>query len=416
MGEPASTSRRRRARCVGRTVSGMHERSERFPRRAGDALVVAAVGVAGLFGALGPVMLLGADPARISGVGLVLVVVQAAVLWWRRDRPLAVLAVTVAALLAAQALDDPNVASFFGVHAAAYSVGAYAPRRQALSAVAGLGAAAVVDVGVVAWAQTASLADAVALSPTGMFVVVAWVAGRYVAVRRAYLHTLVAYAHQLERDRDDQARQAVGDERRRIARELHDQVAHHLGVVSLHTQAARRWLDRDHIRTASALQSAERAARSALETMPTILHALRADDAPADLAPQPTLDAIPPLVTAMSTEDVSVDLRMPEGRPRLPPGVELAAYRVVQEALTNVVKHAGPAHVTVEVRVSAERLEVEVTDDGRGLAAAPSDGAGLGLVGMRERVDLLDGQLYTGAREGGGFTVRATLPLTRART
>lgn len=393
----------------------MHQQSGRLPRRTVDALVVAGVGVAGLFGSVGPVILLGADPARISGAGLVLVVLQAAVLWWRRDHALAVLAVTVGALLAAQAVGDPNVGSFFGVHAAAYSVGAYTQRRAALIGLAGLGAAAVAHIGIVAWAQTASLADAIAFTPTGVLVGVAWVVGRYVAVRRAYLQTLVAYAHQLERDRDDRARQAVADERRRIARELHDQVAHHLGVVSLQTQAARRWLERDHTRTASALQSAEQAARSALQTMPAILHALRADDVPADLEPQPTLDGIPQLITAMAAEDVSIDLRLPEDRPPLPLAVELAAYRVVQEALTNVAKHAGPAHVTVQVRIRADRLEVEITDNGRGLAATPSDGSRLGLVGMRERVDLLDGELTTGPRDGGGFTVRATLPLNRAR-
>ncbi|HSJ46260.1 MAG TPA: histidine kinase, partial [Euzebyales bacterium] len=251
-----------------------------------------------------------------------------------------------------------------------------------------------------------------ALGPFGILAVVAWIVGRYVAVRRAYLETLVAYGHQLEKDRDEQARRAVREERRRIARDLHDQVAHHLGVVSLQTSAARRWLKRDPARTAMALAAAEDAARAALETMPAILHALRADETPAELEPQPTLDAVGDLISQMTSDDVAVDLRV-HGAPRtLPSAVEVTAYRLIQEALTNVVKHAGHAHVVVDLDYRRDRLEVEVADDGHGAAAGPSDGARLGLVGMRERVEMLNGTFAAGPRNGGGFSVRATLPVT----
>lgn len=389
----------------------MHERSQRLPRRVVDGGVVAAVAVFGLFGLVGPVVLSGASAQRVSPAGVTLVVINAAALWWRRTEPLAALAVALAALLVAQAIADPNVPSFVGVHAAAYGVGAYASRRRAFVGLGMVGVAAAVDAAVVLVAQPGGTA-AVALGPFGIFAVVAWIVGRYVAVRRAYLETLVAYGHQLEKDRDEQARRAVREERRRIARDLHDQVAHHLGVVSLQTSAARRWLQRDPARTATALAAAEDAAREALETMPAILHALRADETPAELEPQPTLDAVGELISHMSSDEVAVDLRV-HGTPRtLPSAVEVTAYRLIQESLTNVVKHAGRAHVVVDLDYRDDRLEVEVADDGHGAAATLADGARLGLVGMRERVEMLHGTFVAGPRDGGGFTVRATLPVT----
>lgn len=389
----------------------MHERSQRLPRRVVDGGVVAAVAVIGLFGLVGPVVLSGASAQRVSAAGVTLVVINAAALWWRRTEPLVALAVALAALLVAQAIADPNVPSFVGVHAAAYGVGAYASRRRAFVGLGMVGVAAAVDAAVVLVAQPGGTA-AVALGPFGIFAVVAWIVGRYVAVRRAYLETLVAHGHQLEKDRDEQARRAVREERRRIARDLHDQVAHHLGVVSLQTSAARRWLQRDPARTATALAAAEDAAREALETMPAILHALRADETPAEVEPQPTLDAVGDLISHMSSDDVAVDLRV-HGTPRtLPSAVEVTAYRLIQESLTNVVKHAGRAHVVIDLDYRDDRLEVEVADDGHGAAATLADGARLGLVGMRERVEMLHGTFVAGPRDGGGFTVRATLPVT----
>lgn len=388
----------------------MHERSQRLPPRVADGGVVAAVAFIGLFGLVGPVVLLGASAQRVSPAGVALVVINAAALWWRRSGPLATLAVVLAAVLVAQAIADPNVPSFVGVHAAAYSVGAYASRRRAFVGLGMLCVAAAADAAIVQMAQTGA-ASAVALGPSGILAVVAWIVGRYVAVRRAYLETLVAYGHQLEKDRDEQTRRAVREERRRIARDLHDQVAHHLGVVSLQTGAARRWLHRDPARTATALAAAEDAARAALETMPAILHALRADETPAELEPQPTLDAVGDLISHMASDDVAVDLRIHGARRTLPSAVELTAYRLIQESLTNVVKHAGRAHVVVDLDYRADRLEVEVADDGHGAAATPSDGSRLGLVGMRERVEMLHGTFVAGPRDGGGFRVRATLPV-----
>lgn len=396
-----------------RTVSGMHERSGQLPPpRVVDGGVVAVVAFVGLFGLVGPVVLAGANTDRVSTAALVLVVVHAAALWWRRRRPLAVLGVTLAALLVAQAVGDPNAPSFVGVHAAAYSAGAYGSRRRVFAALGVFAVAAVANAAVVRLTQSDTPYAALALGPFGILALGAWIIGRYVAVRRAYLHMLVAYSHQLEKDRDERAHQAVRDERRRIARDLHDRVAHHLGVVSLQTSAARRWLDRDPSRTATALAAAEDAARAALQTMPAILHALRADEKSADLEPQPTLAAVEDLVSRVSSDDVVVELRIHGSRRPLPSAVELTAYHLVQEGLTNVVKHAGRARVVVQLDYGPERLSVEVADDGHGAAATRGPGARLGLVGMRERVEMVNGTFAAGPRDGGGFIVRATLPVT----
>ena len=392
----------------------MHQRSPRYPPRLLDGAVIAAVAVVGLFGLFGPVLFFGASAERVSLAGTVLVVVQAAVLWRRRTQSLPVLIAALAAMVVAQAIGDPNAPSYVGVHAAAYSVGVYASRPHALTGLGALALAAVADAVIVRLVATPGDYAAIAFGPYGLFAVIAWIIGRYVGVRRAYVDMLVSYSHQLERDRDARAGQAVRDERRRIARELHDQVAHHLGVVSLQTSAARKWVDRDAGRTATALAAAEEAARAALQTMPVILHALRADDTPAQLDPQPTLEAVEDLVSRVDSDNVTVELRVDGSRRQLPAAVELAAYRVIQESLTNVVKHAGRADVVVTLRYGRDCLEVEIADDGRGAAATPAAGAGLGLVGMRERVEMLNGALTAGPRPGGGFGVRATLPLTGA--
>lgn len=388
----------------------MHARRPGWAPRSVDRLVVVLVGVGGIVGLV--VSVLAAEPAATPVLSLPLLLLQAGVLWWRRRRPLLVLTVTLVALLLAQAIGDINAASFLGPHAAAYAVAAYADRTRALTGVGAVLVAAALDGLVVNWLAGDLPYGPVLLGPTGAFVLIAWGVGRYVQVRRAYLEAVLAYTHQLEQDRDEHMQRAIREERRRIARDLHDQVAHHLGVISLQTSAARRWLGRDQARTATALASAEQASRTALETMPAILQALRSDDGEAGRVPQPTLADVDQLVDQLRAAGMAIDLAV-EGDPRpLHPTVELTAYRVIQESLTNVTKHAGPANVTVRLRYGHGRFELDVEDDGRGSAADPGDGAGLGLVGMRERVHLLDGELVTGHRDGGGFRVHASLPTT----
>jgi signal transduction histidine kinase len=377
-----------------------------------DGLVVVLVGAAGIVGLV--VSVLAAEPAAAPVLSLLLVLLQAGALWWRRRQPLVVLMVTLVALLVAQAIGDINAASFLGPHAAAYAVAVYADRTRALTGVAVVTIAAALDGLVVTWLAGDLPYGPVLLGPIGAFVLIAWGVGRYVHVRRAYLDAVLAYTHQLEQDRHEHLQRAVREERRRIARDLHDQVAHHLGVISLQTSAARQWLGRDQARTATALASAEQASRTALETMPTILQALRADDGEVARVPQPTLADVDHLVDQLRAAGVTIDVEV-HGDPRpLHPTVELTAYRVIQESLTNVTKYAGPAEITIRLQYRRGWFDVEVEDDGHGSAATPGEGTGLGLVGMRERVQLLDGELVTGPRDGGGFRVHASLPTTAA--
>lgn len=385
----------------------MHQREPRFSPRLVDAAVVAGVALPGVLG-LAVLWVVSDQPTTDLPLAAPVLAVQAGALWWRRRWPLGVLAVTLAALLAAQGLGDVNASPFVGVHAAAYALGAYGGRRAAVAGLAGIGAAALLDVAVVELALAPASYRAV--GPSFALAAVAWGIGRYVHVRRDYLDTLVAYAHQLEHERDEKVHRAVLEERRRIARELHDQVAHHLGVVALQTGAARVWMERDTARAGEAMASAEEAVRAALTTMPAILEALRADGAAEDLAPQPTLADLDELAARVSETGLTVDLRVETDVTALAATVQGTAYRIVQEALTNTMKHAGAGRATVHLHVADDRLEVEVSDDGRGHGGA-GDGAGLGLVGMGERVDLLGGTLETGPREGGGFVVRASLPL-----
>jgi signal transduction histidine kinase len=215
-------------------------------------------------------------------------------------------------------------------------------------------------------------------------------------------------ADRLEREREARAHAAVAEERRRIARELHDLVAHSVSVMTVQAGAARLVLEEEPGRALAPLRAVEETGRQALAEMSRMLGILRGDDEPA-LVPQPGLADLNALLSQAHAAGLPVELTV-EGEPAaLPPGVELAAYRIVQEALTNARRHAGPAHAHVTVSYGRDALELEVADDGRGAFAGK--GAGHGLVGMRERAGLYDGEVQAGPRPGGGFSVRARLPL-----
>jgi signal transduction histidine kinase len=211
-----------------------------------------------------------------------------------------------------------------------------------------------------------------------------------------------------ERERDLVAREAVVEERARIARELHDVIAHNVSMMVVQAGAERRVVDAPS-GTRDVLETIEQIGRSALTEMRRLVGMLRTerDD---ELAPQPGLDDVPRLVTQVSEAGLPVELRVEGERRELPVGIELSAYRIVQEALTNALKHAGEARATVHVRYGADALELEIVDDGAGAAASRANG-GHGLVGMRERVALYGGRLEAGRRENGGFAVRALLPI-----
>jgi signal transduction histidine kinase len=212
-----------------------------------------------------------------------------------------------------------------------------------------------------------------------------------------------------ERERDVAAREAVLDERARIARELHDAIAHSVSMMVLQAGAERRVLNDHEGSTREVLEGIERSGRSALTEMRRLVGMLRSDRSE-PLAPQPGIQDLPILITQLREAGLPVELAVDGSPPGLPVGIELSAYRIVQEALTNVLKHAGDSHATVRVRYTSDSLELEITDDGRGRADATLSG-GHGLVGMRERVALYGGQFSAGRRPDGGFAVRALLPV-----
>src|SRR5881227_1309024 len=212
-----------------------------------------------------------------------------------------------------------------------------------------------------------------------------------------------------ERERDLAAREAVVEERARIARELHDAIAHNVSMIVVQAGAERRVLDATGGTTREVLETIERIGRGALTEMRRLVGMLRSD-AGEPLAPQPGLDDLPTHVGQVREAGLPVQFQVEGERRELPVGIELSAYRIVQEALTNALKHAGEAHASVRVHYGAESLELEIVDDGGG-GAAPVSSGGHGLVGMRERVALYGGRLDAGRRPSGGFAVRVLLPI-----
>ncbi len=215
-----------------------------------------------------------------------------------------------------------------------------------------------------------------------------------------------------ERERDVAAREAIVEERARIARELHDAVAHSVSMMVIQAGAERRVVGDGSTR--EVLQTIEEIGRTALTEMRRLVGMLRTDSSDR-LAPQPTLADLPTLMTQVREAGLPVEFRVDGERRQLPVGIELSAYRIMQEALTNALKHAGRAHAAVSVRYGSDSLELEIADDGAGTPADVLDGAvpggGHGLAGIRERVTLYGGKFDASARRDGGFAVRVLLPL-----
>ena len=236
----------------------------------------------------------------------------------------------------------------------------------------------------------------------GFFVFGPFLAGVVIRIRREREQLLV-------QERDERARAAVAEERTRIARELHDVVAHAMGVIVLQARGARHALDDAPDDARGAIDAIESTAGGALTEMRRLLGVLREDGEEIALAPQPSLRYVDELAAKLREAGLPVEITVDgEGR-ELPPGVDLSAYRIVQEALTNALKHAGPARAHVHLRYRPDHVEVEVVDDGAG--GSNGGGSGHGLLGMQERVSVFGGELETGPRDGGGYTVRARLPL-----
>lgn len=246
--------------------------------------------------------------------------------------------------------------------------------------------------------------------------VLCWAWGRLTRVRRAYLVELEDRAARLERERDAQAQVAVAAERARIARELHDVVAHNVSVMIVQADGAAYVLDASPQQAKEALGTIASTGRQALAEMRRLLGVLRTADTAGEYVPQPGVEELPDLLEQVRTAGLPVDFTATGEIRDLPRGLELTVYRIVQEALTNVRKHGGPnARAKVAVDFRDGDLEVLVEDDGRGSTreqlSGGTDGLGHGLIGMRERVGMVSGSLDVGPRPGGGFRIRAVLPL-----
>jgi signal transduction histidine kinase len=348
-----------------------------------------------------------AGPRGLNTAFLLLVTVPLA---WRRRWPLAVVAVVVAGVIAWNYVlylpgdDQPPLTPFLALLLAVFTAAAASARA---STAVGLLAAAWIVSEVPALVVGGQSADNIV--PAWIFTGFAWALGRVVYRQRALAAALADRAARLEAEREEKARLAVALERARIARELHDVVTHDVSVMVIQAGVERRALRDQPGSTRDALAMIEDVGRETLVELRRLLGVLRKSDDDDALAPQPTLERLGELADQAREAGLPVALRVEGAQVPLPAGVELSAYRIVQEALTNALRHAGPARAEILIRYEPDELIVDVADDGRG----PSNGTrpGHGLLGMRERAALHHGALEAGGEDGGGFRVHARLPI-----
>ena len=374
------------------TVDRILERWRAVPPRVVDLLLAAAVGLVTVVSAV--VEDSQSSDQSITAFGWAMLALQIVPLVWRRRAPLIVVGLTLAGALAygVRPLPDPTI--MFGPALALYTAAAHRTRRQYLPLAL---AVMVVAAFGIAFGDESDAADVT----VGYFVgVTAWVVGDMVRTQRERAALLVAR-------RDEAVQRAAAYERVRIARDLHDVVAHHVSVIVVQAEAAQEVLAARPEQAGAAMATVADTARSALTELRRMMGVLRSD---ATTAPQPDLAALDELAEVVRRAGLPVTLRRTDPVPPVDPVIGLTTYRVVQEALTNVLRHApGATRADVDVAVDDHALLVTVSDDGPPVAAPGS--TGLGLVGMRERVGVLGGTLDAGPCAGGGFRVRARLPL-----
>jgi signal transduction histidine kinase len=348
----------------------------RVPGWVYDLLVVLIVGTASIGQALH-------NDTRL-GVTIPICVVGTIAIFFRRRRPLEVLAFETAAAAVVMSFGVATLVP--AVIFAVVAVASRGPRHVSLRA----SGAAVAILAVPALISTDGNIGRL-IAPL-VFICFGWLAGDSMNTR--------------ERDREERIGRAAGEERVRIARELHDVVTHNVSVMVVQAAAAGEIFDTDPQRAREAIGAVEETGRRALNELRLLLGVVADDEA--GVLPQPSLDRLGELVDRVRAAGLEVEL-IQEGTPGdVPEGIGLSAYRIVQESLTNTLKHAFASHVTVRVRHSHDAIEVEVTDDGVGAAL---HGEGRGLIGMRERVALYGGELDAGSRAGGGYEVRARIPV-----
>lgn len=388
------------------TVLNGWRRRGRAPSRTLDVLGVAVLCVLSVVAA-------SVDPHEHEFVlrwsAVVLAAVGCSALLWRRRHPFGVLAVTIGCGVLFQMLgfrESPLVTS--PVLASVYNVALRTDRRTAWTAAA-VSAAILVGADAI-WTSNSWLdPDKAAM--------VAWTAlpaavGDGLRSRRAYVAAVEERAEHAERTREQEAQQRVAAERVRIARELHDIVAHHIALINAQAGVAVHLVDQRPEQILTALENIRDTSRSALDELRVTVGLLRQSDEPvAPRDPMPGLAQVPALLASFERAGLAVSDTWRGITEPLEPAVDLAAYRIVQESLTNVRKHAGADHARLFLHYHGERLTITVEDDGCAGPHDPHPGAGHGLIGMRERATTIGGTLYAGPRPEGGFTVTAELPL-----
>jgi signal transduction histidine kinase len=379
-----------------------------------DALIASLLTAASLVGLLAHLHLdlpEGAIESRnraLDLLGVALALLQTVPLVWRRVAPVAVLAVCSIAMFLFFLLGYPPSFASFGFLLALYTVAAHRNRRISIPA-----AIASASVALMILIVLREPIEFDAFFAEGLVVGAVWFIGDGLRLKRSQVISLEDRATQLEREREEAAERAVAQERRLIARELHDMVAHNVSVIVAQSAAALRVYDRDPGAGRAALRSIEDAGREALVEMRRLLGLLRtADDRPDVRDPQRGLRDLGTLLSQVREAGLPVTLTV-EGTPRpLPVGLDLSAFRIIQEALTNVRKHGGPATASVVVRYGRSSLDLTIADDGCGSAAEEDPfRARYGHLGMRERVGLFGGQLEVGPKPTGGYEVSVRLPL-----
>ena len=329
----------------------------------------------------------------------------------RRYRPLAVLAITVSAAVLMLILTSKSQFPV-GVLVALYTVASRCDRPVSIRAAEWVALPIIVAVIV------SNGPHAGRVIPELAVFAIAWVLGDNIRTRRAYLAELEARAARLEREREEKAERAVIDERARIARELHDVIAHNVSVMVVQASAGEEVFDTNPAKARESLSAVASTGRAALTELRRLLGVIRAEEEREQVpayTPQPGIEYLDELVRQVNETGLAVELSV-LGEPReLPEGVGLCAYRIVQEALTNTLKHSGATHAEVSLRYVSDALELRVLDDGDGTAPVNGEGSGHGLIGMRERVALFGGELTVRPRPHQGYEVQARIPLEEPR-
>ena len=328
-------------------------------------------------------------------------------LLWRRRAPLTVAVIAVCASLIGStrgyALALTSVGAFVALASAAYLT----DRRRTV-ALGGFTLVALITISSIAGGSFIGV-QALIVDASGPLL--ALFAGDVMRARRVYAERWQARAEEIERLRDADRQRAVAEERVRLARDVHDIVGHYLAGIALQARAGLRRVRSDPARATDALTEIDHLASDALAETRQAVGIIRSADALSDLRPAPSIADIEELIARVRTPDVRIELRRDQPGRSLPASLQTAAYRIVQEALNNVIKHAGPATAQVTIEQQPDALTVTVRDDGKATANARPDEQGNGLLGMHERAEQVGGTLRAGPQSSGGWRVRATLPL-----